>query len=69
MFEDFIKAVSKAAIAMAIIEGAIVEEDGILLNKETVELVKEIEEVNRQYLIDAALANDNRTLFMQLTER
>lgn len=67
MIEDIFNLIQRAAIAMAIEAGIAVEEDGVLLNKSTVDLVDEIEEANRQHLIDTALANNDRELFMQLT--
>lgn len=67
MFEDLFRAVAAKAIEMAVNEGHLIKEDGILLNPNTIELVKEIEEFNRQHLIDKALANNDRELFMQLT--
>ncbi|MFJ7736430.1 IDEAL domain-containing protein [Lysinibacillus sp. NPDC097287] len=67
MTEDIYYAIKRAAMLMAIKEGLLVSEGGTLLNKSTVELVSEIEEVNRQHLIDTALATGNRELFMQLT--
>ena len=66
MTEDIYYAIKRAAIAMAIEAGVAVQEDGFVLNKSTVDLVAEIEEANRQHLIDSALANNNRELFMQL---
>lgn len=63
MFDSILK----AAIALAIQEGLLVEEDGVLLSPTTIDLVNEIEEMNRQHLIDIALANNDRELFMQLT--
>lgn len=63
MFDSILKAVT----ALAVKEGLLVEEDGILLSPNTINLVNEIEEMNRQHLIDIALANNDRKLFMQLT--
>ncbi|MFM9535735.1 IDEAL domain-containing protein [Lysinibacillus sp. IITD104] len=63
MFDSILKAVTELAIQ----EGLLVEEDGVLLSPKTIGLVKEIEEMNRQHLIDKALANNDRELFMQLT--
>lgn len=63
MFDSILK----AAIALAIQEGLLVEEDGVLLSPNTINLVNEIEEMNRQHLIDIALANNDRELFVQLT--
>lgn len=45
------------------------EEDGIVLNPKTIELVNEIEQTNLQHLIDNALATGNRELFIQLTNQ
>lgn len=67
MLEDVIKAFVKAATEIAVKDGVLIREDGILLNPSTVELVNEIEQSNRQHLIDNALATGNRELFMQLT--
>ncbi|MFF5818490.1 IDEAL domain-containing protein [Lysinibacillus capsici] len=63
MFDSILK----AATALAIKEGLLVEEEGVLLSTNTINLVNEIEEMNRQHLIDIALANNDRELFMQLT--
>ncbi|MEA0565129.1 IDEAL domain-containing protein [Lysinibacillus irui] len=63
MFDSILKAVT----ALAIKEGLLVEEDGVLLSPNTISLVNEIEEMNRQHLIDMALSNNDRELFMQLT--
>lgn len=63
LFDSILKAVT----ALAVKEGLLVEEDGVLLNPNTINLVNEIEEMNRQHLIDMALANNDRELFMQLT--
>ena len=63
MFDSILKAVT----ALAVKEGLLVEEDGILLKPATIDLVNEIEEMNRQHLIDMALANNDRELFMRLT--
>ncbi|WP_431811600.1 IDEAL domain-containing protein [Lysinibacillus sp. FW12] len=63
MFDSILKAVT----ALAIQEGLLVEEDGVLLSQNTINLVNEIEEMNRQHLIDKALANNDRALFMRLT--
>lgn len=63
MFDSILK----AATALAIKEGLLVEEEGVLLSRNTISLVNEIEEMNRQHLIDMALANNDRELFMQLT--
>lgn len=67
MFEDLFRAAAAKAIEMAVNEGHLIKEDGIILKPATLELVNEIEEMNRQHLIDMALANNNRELFMQLT--
>ncbi|MEK4700398.1 IDEAL domain-containing protein [Solibacillus sp. FSL R7-0668] len=45
-----------------------VEEDGIFLAPDTVKLVAEMEEANRQHLIDQSLVTGNKDLFMQLTK-
>lgn len=63
MFDSILKAVT----ALAVKEGLLVEEEGVLLSRNTINLVNEIEEMNRQHLIDMALANNDRELFMQLT--
>ena len=67
MFEDLFRAAAAKAIEMAVNEGHLIKEDGIILNPNTINLVNEIEEMNRQHLIDMALANNDRELFMQLT--
>ena len=67
MTEDIFNMIQQAAKAMAVQQGVLIEEEGTLLNPRTIELVNEIEEANRQHLIDSALANNNRELFMQLT--
>lgn len=63
MFDSILKAVT----ALAVKEGLLVEEEGVLLSTNTINLVNQIEEMNRQHLIDMALANNDRELFMQLT--
>lgn len=63
MFDSIMKAVT----ALAVKEGLLVEEDGVLLSRNTISLVNEIEEMNRKHLIDIALANNDCELFMQLT--
>lgn len=63
LFDSILKAVT----ALAVKEGLLVEEEGVLLSRNTINLVNEIEEMNRQHLIDMALANNDRELFMQLT--
>ncbi|MEQ6855362.1 IDEAL domain-containing protein [Lysinibacillus capsici] len=63
MFDSILKAVT----ALAVKEGLLVEEEGVLLSPNTINLVNEIEEINHQHLIDIALANNDRELFMQLT--
>lgn len=52
---------------MAVKEGHLIKEDSTYLNPKTIDLVNEIEEMNRQHLIDKALTNNDRELFMQLT--
>lgn len=63
VFDSILKAVT----ALAVKEGLLVEEEGVLLSTNTINLVNQIEEMNRQHLIDMALANNDRELFMQLT--
>ncbi|MBG9756375.1 hypothetical protein J2B92_17335 [Lysinibacillus sphaericus] len=67
MFEDLFRAAAVKAIEMAVNEGHLIKEDGILLKPATIDLVNEIEEMNRQHLIDMALSNNDRELFMLLT--
>lgn len=67
MFEDLLRAAAAKAIEMAVNEGHLIKEDGIILKPSTIDLVNEIEEMNRKHLIDIALANNDRELFMQLT--
>ena len=67
LFEDLFRAAAAKAIEMAVNEGHLIKEDGIILMPATINLVNEIEEMNRQHLIDMALANNDRELFMQLT--
>lgn len=67
MFEDLFRAAAAKAIEMVVNEGHLIKEDGIILKPSTIDLVNEIEEMNRQHLIDMALANNDRELFMQLT--
>lgn len=67
LFEDLFRAAAAKAIEMAVNEGHLIKEDGIILKPSTIDLVNEIEEMNRQHLIDIALANNDRELFMQLT--
>lgn len=63
VFDSILKAVT----ALAVKEDLLVEEEGVLLSTNTINLVNQIEEMNRQHLIDMALANNDRELFMQLT--
>lgn len=63
MFDSILKAVTSLAIK----EGLLIEEDGVLLGQNTINLVNEIEGFNRQHLINKALDNNDRELFMQLT--
>ncbi|SPT95592.1 IDEAL domain [Lysinibacillus capsici] len=67
MFEDLFRAAAAKAIEIAVYEGHLIKEDGIILMPATIDLVNEIEEMNRKHLIDMALANNDRELFMQLT--
>ncbi len=67
VFEDLFRAAAAKAIEMAVNEGHLIKEDGILLKPATIDLVNEIEEMNRQHLIDMALANNDRELFMKIT--
>lgn len=67
LFEDLFRATAAKAIEMAVKEGQLVKEDDVILNPKTIKLVNEIEEMNRQHLIDKALANGDEKLFMQLT--
>lgn len=67
LFEDLFRAAAAKAIEMAVNEGHLIKEDGIILMPATINLINEIEEMNRQHLIDMALANNDRKLFMQLT--
>ncbi|WP_333880322.1 IDEAL domain-containing protein [Lysinibacillus capsici] len=67
MFEELFRAAAAKAIEMAVKEGHLIKEDGILLKPSTIDLVNETEEMNRQHLIDMALVNNDRELFMQLT--
>lgn len=69
MFEDIFRAAAAKAIEMAVNEGHLIKEDGILLNPKTLELVNEIEEMNRQHLINKALENGDEKLFIQLTNQ
>ncbi len=67
MFEDLFRTAAAKAIEMAVKEGHLIKEDSTYLNPKTIDLVNEIEEMNRQHLIDKALTNNDRELFMQLT--
>ena len=76
MTEDIFNMIQQTAKDMAVTDGVLIEEDGTLLNPNTIKLVSEIERVNhlhlmsesnRQGLIDIALESGNKTLFMQLT--
>ncbi|MFF5993676.1 IDEAL domain-containing protein [Lysinibacillus sp. KU-BSD001] len=44
-------------------------EEGILLASNTIKLVTELEEINRQRLIEQALVNGDKELFMELTTK
>lgn len=66
--DSFIDIFVRAARTVAIEHHGYVEEvDGTLLAPDTIKLVNEIEEMNRQRKIDEALVNGDRKLFMQLT--
>ena len=64
---EFLNKLMEAAHNVLVNEHGFVKEDGILLAPSTVEIVKELEEMNRQRLIEQALINGNKKLFMQLT--
>lgn len=66
--DDFIKGFINAARAVAVKHHGYVIEDGVFLAPETIKLVNEIEENNRQHLIDQSLLTGNKELFMQLTK-
>lgn len=65
--DSFISMFLNAARTVAIEYHGYVEEDGFLLNPDTIKLVTEMEEANRQRLIDQSLATGNKELFMRLT--
>ncbi|MGN7116070.1 IDEAL domain-containing protein [Lysinibacillus odysseyi] len=65
---EFIKAIVKMSREMAINDHGFVEEDGFLFSPSTILLVGEIEESNRQHLIDQALASGNKDMFLELTK-
>ena len=67
--DSFITMFLKAARTVAIEYHGYVEEDGVLLAPDTIKLVTELEEVNRQCLIDQSLQTGNKEMFMQLTAR
>lgn len=66
--DEFIKAILTVAREVAKEHHGYVEEEGTLLAPGTVELVAELEEANRQRLIEQALINEDKELFMQLTK-
>lgn len=65
--DEFLNKLVKAAHNVLVNEHGFVKEDGILLAPSTMEIVRELEEMNRQRLIEQALINGNKQLFMQLT--
>ncbi|MGN7114942.1 IDEAL domain-containing protein [Lysinibacillus odysseyi] len=64
--KEFINAIVKMAREVAIEHHGFVEEDGFLFSPSTILLVGEIEESNRQHLIDQALASGNKDMFLEL---
>ena len=65
--KEFVEGVVVRARQFLVAEHGFTEEEGILLSPSTVALVEEIEEANRQHLIDQALVNGDKQAFIQLT--
>lgn len=65
--DEFTKIFTRAAHKVLVSEFGYASEEGILLSPSTVALVEEIEEANRQHLIDQALINGDKQAFIQLT--
>ena len=66
--DGFLNKLMEAAHNVLVNEHGFVKEDGILLAPSTVALMEEIEEANRQHLIEQALIDGNKEWFMELTK-
>ena len=66
--KEFLSGFLGRARQLLIDEHGFTWEEGTLLSPSTVELVKEIEESNRQHLIEQALIDGNKEWFMELTK-
>lgn len=66
---EFLEMLAKAATAMGIAQGTLVVEDDVILEKETLSTIAELDEFHRQNAIEKALMTGNREAFMQLTSK
>ena len=65
--KEFLEEFRTRSHQLLVAEYGFSKEEGILLSPSTVALVEEIEEANRQHLIDQALINGDKQAFIQLT--
>ena len=65
--KEFVSEFVVRARQLLVAEHGFAEEEGVLLSPSTIALVEEIEEANRQHLIDQALINGDKQAFIQLT--
>ncbi|MEC1177649.1 hypothetical protein P9B03_04060 [Metasolibacillus meyeri] len=69
-FFESLERISSAIRAGVLVEaGALIVEDGVILEKETQSIIAELDEFHRQNAIDYALATNNRDAFIQLTNK
>ena len=66
--KEFVSEFVVRARQLLVDEYGFTKEEGILLSPSTVKLVEEIEEANRQHLIEQALIDGNKEWFMELTK-
>ena len=66
--KEFLSVFVVRARQLLVDEYGFTQEDDVVLSPSTVELVEEIEEANRQHLIEQALIDGNKEWFMELTK-
>lgn len=66
--KEFLEEFRTRSHQLLVAEYGFTKEEGILLSPSTVALVEEIEESNRQHLIEQALIDGNKEWFMELTK-
>ena len=66
--KEFVSEFVVRARQLLVDEYGFTQEDGVVLSPSTVKLVEEIEESNRQHLIEQALIDGNKEWFMELTK-